>query len=636
MDRPGCPRAAVGRAARRLRRADPSGLRVVGAGALRPARPPVSPPTSSTSGPRRRCPSRARSGREPGPPRPDHRPALVPAGRLLRGPRPRASSTPTTTAPATSPGLAGQARLPRVARRRLPLAAALLPVAPARRRLRHQRLLHRPPRATATSTTLADFLEEAHRRGIRVIADLVMNHTSDQHPWFEESRSVARQPQGRLVRLERRRPALARGPDHLRRHRAVQLDLRPPSAASTTGTASSAISPTSTTTTPRSQTPCSTSSASGSTSASTGSASTPCPTSSSGTGPRGENLPETHDFLQRGCARRSTPPTPAGCCWPRPTSGRPTSSTTSATATSATCASTSRSCPACSWRSAGSSGYPITEILAQTPEIPDGCQWGIFLRNHDELTLEMVTDEERDYMYGRVRQGPADEAATSGSAGAWRPCSTTTAGWPSCSTPCSSPCRARPIIYYGDEIGMGDNIYLGDRDSRAHPDAVDPRPQRRLLSRADFAQLYLPPLMDPVYGFQAVNVEAQHAQPELVPALDAPHAARAPPAPGVRHRQLRGDAVSTTRRSSPTSAPGPNDPRRRATNRSRSATPSSASTTSPGSRSPSSCPCPGSRAAGRSSCSAGSRSHRSANCRTSLTLAPYGFFWFDLSEVRAQ
>ena len=232
----------------------------------------------------------------------------------------------------------------------------------------------------------------------------------------------------------------------------------------------------------------------------------------------------------------------AGCCWPRPTSGRPTSSTTSATATSATCASTSRSCPACSWRSGGSSATRSPRSWPQTPEIPDGCQWGIFLRNHDELTLEMVTDEERDYMYARVRQGPADEAQRRHRAGGCSRCSTTTGRVAELfhALLFSLPGQPGPLLRRRDRHGRQ---HLPRRPRRrAHPDAVDAGPQRRLLARADFAQLYLPPLMDPVYGYQAVNVEAAAAQPELVPALGAPHA-RGP------HASTRCSAPARSRRS---------------------------------------------------------------------------------------
>ena len=154
--------------------------------------------------------------------------------------------------------------------------------------------------------------------------------------------------------------------------------------------------------------------------------------------------------------------------------------------------------------------YPMTEILERTPAIPDNCAWGIFLRNHDELTLEMVTDEERDYMYREYAQDPRMKL----NLGIRRRLAPLLDNGRRqmelfCGMLLSLP--GTPILYYGDEIGMGDNIYLGDRDGVRTP--MQWTSDRNAgFSRADFAQLYLPPLMDPVYGFQAVNVESQQRQ----------------------------------------------------------------------------------------------------------------------------
>ncbi len=150
---------------------------------------------------------------------------------------------------------------------------------------------------------------------------------------------------------------------------------------------------------------------------------------------------------------------------------------------------------------------PITEILARTPPIPPGCQWGIFLRNHDELTLEMVTDEERDYMWAEYAKDPRMRLNL---------------GIRRRLAPLLDNSRPRlelflalllslpgtPILYYGDEIGMGDNIYLSDRDGVRTPMQWS-GDRNAGFSHADFHQLYLPPIMDPVYGYQAINVEAQ-------------------------------------------------------------------------------------------------------------------------------
>ena len=150
---------------------------------------------------------------------------------------------------------------------------------------------------------------------------------------------------------------------------------------------------------------------------------------------------------------------------------------------------------------------PMYEILRNTPPIPDNCAWGLFLRNHDELTLEMVTDEERDYMYAEYAKDPRMKI----NVGIRRRLAPLLEGGRDeielmhailFSLPGS------PVLYYGDEIAMGDNVYLGDRDGVRTPMQWT-GDRNGGFSRADFAQLYAPPLMDPVYGFQSVNVEAQ-------------------------------------------------------------------------------------------------------------------------------
>ena len=155
--------------------------------------------------------------------------------------------------------------------------------------------------------------------------------------------------------------------------------------------------------------------------------------------------------------------------------------------------------------------FPISDIMRQTPPIPENCQWAIFLRNHDELTLEMVTDSERDYLWetyaadrrARINLGIRRRLA-----------------------PLLERDRRRielmnslllsmpgtPVIYYGDEIGLGDNIHLGDRNGVRTPMQWSPD-RNGGFSRADPAALVLPPLMDPLYGYGAVNVEAQARDP---------------------------------------------------------------------------------------------------------------------------
>jgi len=155
--------------------------------------------------------------------------------------------------------------------------------------------------------------------------------------------------------------------------------------------------------------------------------------------------------------------------------------------------------------------HPIVEIMEQTPEIPETCQWAIFLRNHDELTLEMVTDRERDYMYERY----ATDRRMRLNVGIRRRLAPLMDNDPDRIKLMNSLLMSMPgspIVYYGDEIGMGDNFFLGDRNGVRTP--MQWSPDRNAgFSKADPQRLYLPPIMDPIYGYQAVNVEAQSRDP---------------------------------------------------------------------------------------------------------------------------
>ena len=155
--------------------------------------------------------------------------------------------------------------------------------------------------------------------------------------------------------------------------------------------------------------------------------------------------------------------------------------------------------------------HPIVEIMDQTPDIPSTCQWAVFLRNHDELTLEMVTDKERDYMYHTYASDPRMRL----NEGIRRRFATLMDNDPDKIKLMNSllfSMPGSPIIYYGDEIGMGDNFFLGDRNGVRTP--MQWSPDRNAgFSKADPQRLYLPPIMDPIYGFEAVNVEAQSRDP---------------------------------------------------------------------------------------------------------------------------
>ncbi|TAK82838.1 MAG: maltose alpha-D-glucosyltransferase [Aquabacterium sp.] len=155
--------------------------------------------------------------------------------------------------------------------------------------------------------------------------------------------------------------------------------------------------------------------------------------------------------------------------------------------------------------------FPVVEIMAQTPDIPDNCQWAIFLRNHDELTLEMVTSKERDYMYSTYAADPRARINL-GIRRRLAPLMDNDMDRIKLMNSLLLSMRGSPIIYYGDEIGMGDNFFVGDRNGVRTP--MQWSPDRNAgFSRADPQRLYLPPIMDANYGFEAVNVEAQLRDP---------------------------------------------------------------------------------------------------------------------------
>jgi maltose alpha-D-glucosyltransferase/alpha-amylase len=154
---------------------------------------------------------------------------------------------------------------------------------------------------------------------------------------------------------------------------------------------------------------------------------------------------------------------------------------------------------------------PIVDIMVQTPDIPETCQWGLFLRNHDELTLEMVTNDERDYMYLAYSADPRTRINL-GIRRRLAPLMDNNRRRIELLNSLLFSLPGTPIIYYGDEIGMGDNVYLGDRNGVRTP--MQWNPDRNAgFSRANPAMLYSPVIMDPVWGYEAVNVEAQQSDP---------------------------------------------------------------------------------------------------------------------------
>jgi trehalose synthase len=354
------------------------------------------------------------------------------------------------------------------------------------------------------------FLKEAHALGMKVITELVINHTSDQHPWFKRARSAPkgssarnwyvwsdtpdRWPEARIIftdtessnwtwdaqagqyywhRFFGHQPDL--NFDHPPVRRAIEKVMRRWLEMGVDGMRLDAI-----------------------------------PYLFERDGTNGENLPETHEFIKhlRRVMDEYAPPRlflAEANQWPE---------------------------DACAYFGAGDEchmtyhfplmprlfmalaqedRHPIVEIMRRTPEIPEGCQWALFLRNHDELTLEMVTDAERDYMLGAYAANPRMRI----NVGIRRRLS-----------PLLDNSRPRiellksillsmpgtPVLYYGDEIGMGDNIYLGDRNGVRTPMQWS-GDRNAGFSACDFSRLYAPPILDPIYHYAAVNVEAQERDP---------------------------------------------------------------------------------------------------------------------------
>nr|WP_283134350.1 maltose alpha-D-glucosyltransferase [Rhizohabitans arisaemae] len=363
---------------------------------------------------------------------------------------------------------------------------------------------------------LGDFIklvEEAHKRGMRVIADLVMNHTSDQHPWFQASRSDPDGPFGdfyvwndddqlykdaRIIFIDTETSNWThdpvRGQYYWHRFFSHQPDLNYDNPAvqdamlevlrfwldlGIDGFRMDAI-----------------------------------PYLYERDGTNCENLRETHDYLKRVrhevdrlypdrvlLAEANQWPADVVEYFGDPMTG----------GNECHMAFHFPLMPRIFMAVRREQRYPISEILAQTPKIPENCHWGIFLRNHDELTLEMVTDEERDYMYAEYAKDPRMRANV-GIRRRLAPLLDNDRNQIELFTALLLSLPGSPVLYYGDEIGMGDNIWLGDRDGVRTP--MQWTPDRNAgFSECDPARLYLPVIMDPIYGYQSINVEAQQKNP---------------------------------------------------------------------------------------------------------------------------
>jgi maltose alpha-D-glucosyltransferase / alpha-amylase len=359
--------------------------------------------------------------------------------------------------------------------------------------------------------TLDEFqqlLNESHERGIKVIVDFVMNHTSDQHAWFQQSRNDPAGPYGdfyvwsdtdtlyqdaRVIFVDTEPSNWTWDPvrqqyfwhrfyshqpdlnyDNPAVHEAMLDALRFWFDMGIDGFRLDAV-----------------------------------PYLYERPGTNGENLPETHEFLRN--LRKTIDAEYPGRVllaeanqWPADVVdyfGDPDSG------------DECHMCfhfpvmPRIFMAVRRESRYPISEILEQTPAIPANCQWGIFLRNHDELTLEMVTDDDRDYMWSEYAKDPRMKANI-GIRRRLAPLLDNDVDQIQLFTALLMSLPGSPVLYYGDEIGMGDNIWLGDRDGVRTP--MQWTPDRNAgFSTATPGRLSLPTVMDPVFGYQAVNVEAE-------------------------------------------------------------------------------------------------------------------------------
>ncbi|MHB1468183.1 MAG: maltose alpha-D-glucosyltransferase [Solirubrobacteraceae bacterium] len=354
-----------------------------------------------------------------------------------------------------------------------------------------------------------DFIEAAHQRGIRIIADLVMNHTSSEHPWFQESRSSADSP-------KRNWYVWSQTPELYRDARVIFVDSEPSNwtwdeqAGAYYWHRFFSHQPDLNYEEPEVQEAMLDVLRFWLDLGLDGFRLDAVPYLFERDGTNCENLPETHAFLRRVRATVDAEYPDRVLLaeanqWPE--------DVVEYFGQGDEChmAFHFPVMPRMFMALRREEAAPLVEILERTPEIPDSCQWGLFLRNHDELTLEMVTDEERDYMYAEY----ARDLRMKINVGIRRrlaPLLDNGRDEIELLTAIMFSLPGSPILYYGDEIAMGDNIYLGDRDGVRTPMQWT-GDRNGGFSRAYFAQLYSPPLMDPVYGYQAVNVEAQLRTP---------------------------------------------------------------------------------------------------------------------------
>lgn len=353
------------------------------------------------------------------------------------------------------------------------------------------------------------FLDAAHRRGLRVIADLVVNHTSDQHPWFQEARrdpasptrnyyvwsdTDRRYPGARVIFVDTEKSNWTWDPeakayfwhrffshqpdlnyDNPQVQEAILDAMRFWLDRGLDGFRCDAV-----------------------------------PYLFEREGTNCENLPETHAFLKRLRAAldaqyRGRVLLAEANQWPRDV--RPYFGD----GDEFHMAFHFPLMPRIFMAVRSADRRPITDMFLHTPPIPASCQWCVFLRNHDELTLEMCTDPERDYMYYAYAQDPVMKLNI-GIRRRLAPLLENDRRKIELLNSLLFTLPGTPIVYYGDEIGMGDNIHLRDRNGVRTPMQWS-ADRNAGFSRTDPGQLYSPVIADPVYGYQAVNVEAQLRTP---------------------------------------------------------------------------------------------------------------------------
>jgi maltose alpha-D-glucosyltransferase/alpha-amylase len=354
------------------------------------------------------------------------------------------------------------------------------------------------------------FLREAHRRGLRVITELVINHTSDQHPWFQRARrarpgsrardfyvwstTVERYTEARIIFKDFERSNWTwdteAGAYYWHRFYSHQPDLNfdNPTVQKATfaaldfwlrmgvdGLRLDAV-----------------------------------PYLYEREGTNCENLPETHLFLKE-LRRRVDAKYPGRMLLAEANQWPEDAVAYFGAGDECHMAFHFPVMPRLFMALQMEDRFPIIDILQQTPAIPDGCQWAVFLRNHDELTLEMVTDEDRDYMY-RVYASDPQARINLGIRRRLAPLMGNNRRRIELMNALLFSLPGTPIVYYGDEIGMGDNIYLGDRNGVRTP--MQWSPDRNAgFSIANPQRLYAPIIIEAEYHYEALNVEAQQNNP---------------------------------------------------------------------------------------------------------------------------